>query len=468
MPGHDLFELSEEMGAEPLAMPAGPTTSPAPAQDDPNRKRAMWIRLAMLAPIIAKGGPGAVEGFLSGLSTADQQRKVEEQRQAAFALQQQNAQAQQQYRDATLAGGEDQRRQKFIMDGYALIDQAKTPDQLQSTLQALRQQAQGMRGVRPGVFDSYAMGRTPTSMRDNRIREVWETYTADVKKLALGQTDWTMVVDGTSVPKAQWLPAIGMAQGTSTPEATDKGEIKEVGGYIYRRRPGSADWVRDGVTRDPVRAGASAPAGGRDTREQTRHIYNLERSSRAIASIDRILPSLDWTNTGPVAWATSGVPFLPAGELDAELDTLGTQIAQQELAAMRAASPTGGAVGQVSDFEQRMFMNSLAAISRAGTTERFKREQLRLARASLKRGWELADRYQSGQDEAEIMAWYHEATKNAYYGEPEAGAGQTDGAGAGQTNEAAPRGSGPAVGTRRTINGQLAEWDGRGWLPVTK
>jgi hypothetical protein len=29
-------------------------------------------------------------------------------------------------------------------------------------------------------------------------------------------------------------------------------------------------------------------------------------------------------------------------------------------------------------------------------------------------------------------------------------------------------GGGPAVGTRRTISGQLAEWDGRGWLPVKK
>jgi hypothetical protein len=25
---------------------------------------------------------------------------------------------------------------------------------------------------------------------------------------------------------------------------------------------------------------------------------------------------------------------------------------------------------------------------------------------------------------------------------------------------------GPAVGTRRTINGKLAEWDGTGWVPV--
>jgi hypothetical protein len=28
------------------------------------------------------------------------------------------------------------------------------------------------------------------------------------------------------------------------------------------------------------------------------------------------------------------------------------------------------------------------------------------------------------------------------------------------------QGGGPAVGTQRTINGQLARWDGRGWLPV--
>jgi hypothetical protein len=33
-------------------------------------------------------------------------------------------------------------------------------------------------------------------------------------------------------------------------------------------------------------------------------------------------------------------------------------------------------------------------------------------------------------------------------------------------NEPADTSTGPAPGTRRTINGQLAEWDGTGWLPV--
>jgi hypothetical protein len=37
----------------------------------------------------------------------------------------------------------------------------------------------------------------------------------------------------------------------------------------------------------------------------------------------------------------------------------------------------------------------------------------------------------------------------------------------GSTDREEPATGGPRVGEQRTINGQLAEWDGRGWLAVS-
>jgi hypothetical protein len=51
-----------------------------------------------------------------------------------------------------------------------------------------------------------------------------------------------------------------------------------------------------------------------------------------------------------------------------------SQIAQNVLQMYRSMSATGGAVGQVSDKEQEMFQNNLAALDQAQSKEQFDHE----------------------------------------------------------------------------------------------
>lgn len=95
---------------------------------------------------------------------------------------------------------------------------------------------------------------------------------------------------------------------------------------------------------------------------------------------------------------TSYMPDWSQGEearnTQAQMDTLKSQIAQNVLQMYRNMSHTGGAVGQVSDFEQRVFMDNLAALKQSQGTKQFKNELDRIinfaegSKARLKAAYE--------------------------------------------------------------------------------
>lgn len=72
----------------------------------------------------------------------------------------------------------------------------------------------------------------------------------------------------------------------------------------------------------------------------------------------------------------SMLPSLPGGaaaNLEAKLETLKSQVGFGVLQAMRDASKTGGALGQVSNIENQLLQNNLAALSQAQSADEFKR-----------------------------------------------------------------------------------------------
>lgn len=72
----------------------------------------------------------------------------------------------------------------------------------------------------------------------------------------------------------------------------------------------------------------------------------------------------------------SVIPNIPGGaaaDAQAQMKTLKSQIAQNVLQMYRNMSQTGGAVGQVSNFEQEMFQNNLAALDQAQSPAQFKK-----------------------------------------------------------------------------------------------
>lgn len=136
-------------------------------------------------------------------------------------------------------------------------------------------------------------------------------------------------------------------------------------------------------------AGAGAGVG-----MSTEDLYSSVRSSRAVESVDELLDDTSWATVGPVGAVAGVVPGTPAYDYASKLISLGAQLSTNELAQMRAASKTGGAVGQVSNVEQEMFQNALAPIKQ-GQSISAMRAGLQRARESLQR-YQLAVRLQAG------------------------------------------------------------------------
>lgn len=108
-------------------------------------------------------------------------------------------------------------------------------------------------------------------------------------------------------------------------------------------------------------------------------IQGIDRLSMAIAELDA-MPGL--TNiTGTIMGRTPNITNA-ATSAQAKLDSIKSQIFQSSLQAMREASKTGGAVGNVSDREGDKLERTIAALDQAQGTPEFKSE-LKKARAQL-------------------------------------------------------------------------------------
>lgn len=123
-----------------------------------------------------------------------------------------------------------------------------------------------------------------------------------------------------------------------------------------------------------------------DQREKAED-YVQERTDRSINSIDRIMPLINEKTVGSLlAMGRSFIPGHPAYLVRVELNTLKNQLGLKELTEMRQASRTGGALGNVSNYENQILQNAMAALDPGLKPEEL-REQLRRVRESLTR-WE--------------------------------------------------------------------------------
>src|SRR5690606_18791682 len=126
------------------------------------------------------------------------------------------------------------------------------------------------------------------------------------------------------------------------------------------------------------------------------------------------------------------VPGSKQADAVAQFTTLKSQIAQNVLQMYRRMSETGGAVGQVSNVEQELFQNNLAALDRAQSPEAMREALGRI----IKFVDESTERMRRAYE-----AEYGQGTFDAYMGgavSPQAQAANIGGAPAGQP--AAPSG----------------------------
>lgn len=115
--------------------------------------------------------------------------------------------------------------------------------------------------------------------------------------------------------------------------------------------------------------------------------YSVERANRTIEQVDRLMEDVDGWTVGWGSWLR-GIPTTKSRDFNAELQTLKSNIAFNELTQMREASKTGGALGQVSDREGRLLESALGALDSGQSPENFKQNLTRI-KESIQR-WQEA------------------------------------------------------------------------------
>ena len=112
-----------------------------------------------------------------------------------------------------------------------------------------------------------------------------------------------------------------------------------------------------------------------DIKEKEERSKQDKRRQAAIVTfdIDRALEQADSAfTTGFTGSIASAVPGTPAFDLKSTLDTIKANVGFNKLQEMRENSPTGGALGQVSENENRLLQSVLGSLEQSQSSEQFR------------------------------------------------------------------------------------------------
>jgi hypothetical protein len=99
-------------------------------------------------------------------------------------------------------------------------------------------------------------------------------------------------------------------------------------------------------------------------------LITSENVGAAISNAEKLAESA--TSTGVPGYFLETVPTSDAFNLRKSIDTIVANIGLDKLQAIREASPTGGALGQVTDFENRLLQATIASLEQSQSKGQFK------------------------------------------------------------------------------------------------
>ena len=163
--------------------------------------------------------------------------------------------------------------------------------------------------------------------------------------------------------------------------------------------------IFDRVQKEAQAKLANAPTVGEATRKEKLAETSTQRAG-ALATKTSQLDLLDEVanqvknqagllTTGFLGDISKGIGGTPAKDLAANLDTLKSTIGFEKLAEMRANSPTGGALGNVSDRENALLQSVWGALEQSQSPEQLKKnvervqEQAKKSWANVKKAYEI-------------------------------------------------------------------------------
>lgn len=117
--------------------------------------------------------------------------------------------------------------------------------------------------------------------------------------------------------------------------------------------------------------------------------FGDEKRQRILSSVDDLLGRVSGFKTTGIAGLTKFLPLVPAKDFDNDLNTLKANLAFGELQAMRDASKTGGALGQVSEKELTLLESALAGLAQTQSPANM-RKNLNKIKDSINRWYDAA------------------------------------------------------------------------------
>lgn len=141
---------------------------------------------------------------------------------------------------------------------------------------------------------------------------------------------------------------------------------------------------------EPAREQAAAESAQREQKRQA-----FDKADTMLGKIDTALGQVDWKSAGAIGQVAQFLGGTSAKDLQTNIDTIVANLGFDALADMRAASPTGGALGQVTEKEIR-FLQSL----RESLAQEQSPEQLRQNLSRLREGVEKTRQILNGEIQA--------------------------------------------------------------------
>lgn len=164
---------------------------------------------------------------------------------------------------------------------------------------------------------------------------------------------------------------------------TDQGQPFQIPLSDLQQTAGAAGAIKQAEALGSGRGQAEAKREAEaPQREQNRRQVETTIDS-VMGEVDRALENTAWSTSGFIGSRLASVEGTPAYNLRATLDTIKANLGFDKLQAMREASPTGGALGAVSERELTLLTSAIASLDQAQSDD-----QLRSALQKIKRHYE--------------------------------------------------------------------------------
>lgn len=205
----------------------------------------------------------------------------------------------------------------------------------QTQVSAMGAGAAAIPGAKPAGTGIVAGGDSPTAGGH------WAT--PEEKAAGNFKPDASLWIDKDGTPKVIGASGVTVNNDSGTPTK----------GYRFVRDDQGRIISEEPIPGSPEEAAAKAAAAKTDANAGAK----VRIANTVIDSLDRTIDSIETNPAGTAGWGGAFLRFLPqsqAQSVQERLRTITANLGFDKLQEMRAASPTGGALGQVSDFENRL------------------------------------------------------------------------------------------------------------------